>query len=307
MLDLLVIGGGPAGVAGAVQAHRSGLKTLLVERERIGGLIRNANLVENHPGLPRPLEGPAVAELLRQQLERSGVPQEAAEITALRRGGEFIHAETGALTIPARAVLLATGSRPRPLPLPGEEEVRQAGLLHYEVSHLPCLDHDSEVLIVGGGDAAFDYALNCARQGARATVLFRGDEPRCLPLLLERAAASPAIRILGSTRPLRVLCSEDGRAGLACRRDGAGGEKELAADFLLAAVGREPDAGLAEGLDPARPGCYDDGPGGGSASPPKIYLAGDAAHGRFRQMAIAAGEGMLAAMHAAARLDRANR
>lgn len=298
MLDLLVIGGGPAGVAGAVQAHRSGLKTLLVERERIGGLIWNANLVENHPGLPRPMDGPAVAGLLRQHLERSGVPHEITDVTALYRKDGLFHATAGPATIIARSVLLATGSRPRPLPLEGAEEAHRIGLLEYEIHRLPKLDTSSNVLIIGGGDAAFDYALNCARQGARATILARGPALRCLPLLLQRVEASSAVELITGARPLRLFRNGDGRAGLVCIRKGEAEELLFTGDHLLAAVGRDPDAELAEGLAPLRPGCYDGGPDDGAM--PALYLAGDAAHGRFRQMSIAAGEGVLAAMHAPA-------
>lgn len=298
MIDLLVIGGGPAGVAGAVHAHRAGLETLLVDRERVGGLIWNANLVENHPGLPRPMDGPAVAALLQGHLDRNEVPRWYTEITTLRREGGLFHAQAGSDCIAARAVLLATGSRPKPLMLEGADEVQRSGLLHYEVSRLPRLSGSSTVLIVGGGDAAFDYALNCARQGARATILVRGAAPRSLPLLIERAAAMPSIELLTGVQPLRVFQDRSGRVGLDCRQEGEADERRFTADLLLAAVGRDPDASLAEGLDPLRPGCYDDAPGGS----PVLYLAGDAAHGRFRQMSIAAGEGVLAVMHAAARL-----
>jgi len=300
MLDLLVIGGGPAGVAGAVQAHRSGLKTLLVERERIGGLIWNANLVENHPGLSRPMDGPAVAGLLRQHLERSGVPHEIDGVTALHCRDGLFHATAGSAIMTARSVLLATGSRPRTLPLEGAEEAHRNGLLEYEVYRLPKLDRSSSVLIIGGGDAAFDYALNCARQGARATILARGKTPRCLPLLLERVEASSAVELITGARPLRLFRDDDGRANLVCKHEGEAEDRLFTGDYLLAAVGRDPDAALAEGLAPMRPGCYDGGPDDGGI--PALYLAGDAAHGRFRQMSIAAGEGVLAAMHAAARV-----
>lgn len=299
MLDLLVIGGGPAGTAGAVHARRAGLETLLVERERVGGLIWNANLVENHPGLPRPMPGPEVAALLEGHLDRNGVPQRRAEVTALRRVGRLIHADVaGEESIAARAVLLASGSRPRPLPLEGAEQVEREGLLHYEVSRLPRLGRGARVLIIGGGDAAFDYALNCARQGWPATILVRGEAPAALPLLVERAAATPAVELYTGMRPLRLGADRNGRVSAACL--GADGERTFTADALLAAVGRDPDASLARGLDPLLPGCYDEGPAAG----PALYLAGDAAHGRFRQMSIAAGEGVLAAMHAAARLAR---
>jgi len=300
MIDLLVIGGGPAGVAGAVHAHRAGLETLLVERERVGGLIWNANLVENHPGLPRPMPGAEVAALLEGHLDRNGVPRRYAEVTALTREGHWFHARIGNDLMAARAVLLASGSHPKPLPLPGAEEAEQAGLLHYEVSRLPRLGRSATVLILGGGDAAFDYALNCARQGARATIVMRGETPAALPLLVERAAAQPLVGVVTGAHPESVFQDHSGRVGLSCRMPGDGEERQLAADMLLAAVGRDPDASLARGLDPLLPGCYDEGPADG----PAIYLAGDAAHGRFRQMSIAAGEGVLAAMHAAARLAR---
>jgi len=295
MLDLLVIGGGPAGVAGVVQAHRTGLETLLVEQERIGGLVWNANLVENHPGLPRPLDGPAVAGLLAAHLERSGAPFEIVTVDGLRWEEGLFHAVTARSTLAARAVLLATGSRPRVLSLPGAEEARRAGLLHHEVARLPRLERGDRVLIVGGGDAAFDYALNCARQGAKATILARGT-PCCLPLLRDRACATPAVELLTDVETLGIEPAAN-RVHLTCRpRGGETADKTFTGRYLLAAVGRDPDISLAGGVESLRPGCYDSG------SAPALYLAGDAAHGRFRQISIAAGEGVLAAMHAARRI-----
>ena len=302
MLDLLVIGGGPAGVTGAVQAHRSGLKTLLLEKEWIGGLIRTANLVENYPGMPRPMDGHTVAGLLESHLERSGVPYRIAAVIALRQEGGLFHAETCSEGISARSVLLATGSRPKPLALEDTAEAERIGLMYYEVHRLPQLTAADRILIVGGGDAAFDYALNVARQGARATILVRGPEPQCLPLLHERVADSPAVDLITKTQVLKVACDGPDHVRLTCRQDEAADDLTFTGEYLLAAVGREPDSRLAETLDPLRPGCYDSGSGKDGRSRPLLYLAGDAAHGRFRQMSIAAGDGMLAAMEAAAAL-----
>jgi hypothetical protein len=249
--------------------------------------------------------------------------------------------------------------------------LQRHGRLHYEVWELRRLARGSRVLVVGGGDAAFDYALTLARRGCSSRIVLRSGRPRCLPLLAEYARRTSLIEVLPARMPIR-LEEREGGARLTVRLGSARREEILEAERVLVAVGREPDLALAAGLDSAEDGAGKRGPGksaaargpepdpwvwegaagGGTAArkaaerraggaagaggrragrpsagigagnrwaaaasgerlakpvgmthlprlPPGLFIAGDARHRCYRQLGIAVGEGILAAMAAA--------
>ena len=289
-----VVGAGPCGVAAAVQLRRSGVPVLLFEREDVGGLLWNAGRVENYPGFPRGISGPALCRLLGRHLARVGVSPRFEEVrSAARVEGEpsffRLHTASGAV-YHASVLVVATGTRPVRGVVPGEEALRGRRVFH-EVKDLYDRARGARVAVLGGGDAAYDYALNLAARGARVELLRRGPA-RCLPLLAERAAAEEAVTV---EAPVTVRAVEGGGRGVCLRVDGPGGARTLEADFLLVACGRAPEDGLLSGLRGAAPAA---GGGGTPSLPPGLYAGGDVVRGPFRQAGIAVGDGLLAAMSA---------
>jgi len=292
IIDAAVVGAGPCGVAAAVQLRRSGFSPLLFERGSVGGLLRNANLVENYPGFPGGITGEALCRLLEQHLGQAGVRVIKDEVVdaATATEGYALKTRSGR-TLTARTLVVATGTRPLTGLLKEPDALRGKGIF-YEAADVAVEREGMRVLIVGGGDAAFDYALNLARRGAAVTIVRRG-EPRCLPLLRERAAGHPAIdELAGAT----VLAMEEAGAGGAgtgvrVRIADAEGVRELDARALLIACGREPENALLHRL--ARSGKI------ANHLSPDLYAGGDVTRGLFRQAGIAVGDGLLAAMAAA--------
>ena len=280
---VLIVGAGPAGLTAAIQLARYGIPARVFEAGQAGGLLLNANLVENYPGFPNGIPGPQLAAVFRAQAERWGVRVTSAEVTALDwRDGRF-EAVTAAGTWHAPFALVASGTRPRifqEFPIPQACRAR----VHYEVYPLRGISA-RRVVIVGAGDAAFDYALNLARAND-VTILNRGSETRCLGLLRERAAAEARIDYRQHTQVQGLQPSPDG--GLMVECEGPTGPVAFEADFLLGALGREPRTQfLAPGLLEQKDALLARG---------RLHLIGDVVNGRYRQAAIAAGDGLRAAM-----------
>ncbi|MBD3191882.1 MAG: SidA/IucD/PvdA family monooxygenase, partial [Candidatus Heimdallarchaeota archaeon] len=187
-----VIGAGPAGVAAAIQLQRTKIKTAIFEKEEIGGLARNANQIENYLGFPEGITGRKFVERMKQQVEKWELPIIREEVTNIdwkEKEEEFQIKTIAEEKYFCQYLLLATGTEPKKITVPGEEELVQEQLLFYEPIKL--LEKggpikEKKIAIIGGGDAAFDYALNLEKKGGKITIYHRKEEFRCLPVLLER-------------------------------------------------------------------------------------------------------------------------
>ncbi len=284
--DVVIVGAGPAGIAAAIQLRRYGIEPVLLEKDKIGGLLRNAHLVENYPGFPDGISGPDLVRLLEQHLSTAHVEVVPSEVKALdHEDGSFI-VETAQGSIRARTVIVASGTRALKMDDPALSE----GVADRVFSEVYPLRNTmgATVAIVGAGDAAFDYALNLAEQND-VVILNRGTNRSCLPLLYERASSSPRITYREERRLTNVAVDPRGGLLLTC-----GGEAPMRADYLVIAIGRQPDDGFISGSlcgDGREPECRDG-----------LIFAGDVRSGIFRQTAIAIGQGVLASMRVAARL-----
>ena len=286
--QVIIVGAGPAGMASAIYLHRAGRAPVLLERARPGGLLRNANLVENYPGFPGGIKGPDLVGLIAKQLDFLGVKVTKAEVehVEIRRGMFKVH--IGNEELSSRSLILATGTKAKQIQLPGA-----SGLLgkrvFSEIVNMPLAKIFSKrVVIIGGGDAAFDYGLNLVGRGAEVTIVARS-EPTCLPLLKERAETSGIELMTGVTierarldRSIVLINLHDGRH-----------KTSLRADYVVTACGREPNTDVLDESLKSRIGNGEEVP---ETEIPGLFIAGDVARGGRRQMAIAVGDGVNAAM-----------
>jgi len=282
--QVVIIGAGPAGLSAAIQLKRYGITALLLERDEAGGLLRNANLVENYPGFPGGIPGAKLVRLFQEQASQTGVNVTACEVTRLSwdRDAFEVHTHQGAYR--AKIAVIASGTTPRTftdLRIPSECRKR----LFYEVH--PFVEQEgARFAIVGAGDAAFDYALNLARRN-QVVILNRGKHVNCLPLLWERTSACERITYHAQTEVLDVQCGPKNELRLNC--SGPGGGMSFFVDYLIGALGREPQvAYLANELRQAVNVPEYEG---------KLYWIGDVKNGIYRQTSIAVGDGIRAAMH----------
>lgn len=290
MNGVSIIGAGPAGIAAAIFLKRARIELTLFEPGELGGLLRNANLVENYPGFSKGISGRELAARFAEHLALVGVKRRRQRVESLRttRGGFRI--ETDASAVASRAVIVATGTVPTALDIKLDSAMVGKSVF-YDVVSMPLgKSRTKRVLIVGGGDAAFDYALSLDDRGHKVTVVSRS-RPRCLKLLLERAERR-GIELKVGVIVKTVAEDEDG-VSLGC----LSGRSPLAlsTDWLLVACGRSPNLEFVEPRLRRRMDVKTRPPETGV---PGLFVAGDVVRGLNRQTGIAVGDGILAAMHA---------
>jgi thioredoxin reductase len=279
-----IIGAGPAGITAAIQLKRYGLSPMLFEKEAIGGLLRNANWVENYPGFPNGISGLKLTRLMAQQLKTVGVEGFFEEVLELDYAKEVFTLETPKQRVVLRHVIVATGTESNPIESPVVPPAARPRVFH-EI-HSLLRERGKRVFIVGAGDAAFDYALNLAKAN-EITLLNRGNAVKSLPLLVERAKASPRICYRPNTAITRITLREGGNdLSLECLSPA--GPVVFIADYLIFAIGRHPKLDfLSERLLKCKSRLEESG---------QLFFIGDVKNGLFRQTAIAVGDGMRAAM-----------
>ncbi len=280
VLDAIIVGAGPAGISAAVYLKRAGINFKIFERKRTGGLLHNAHLVENYPGFDG-LPGKRLVEEMEGQLAKWDILVELAEVTSIASsdpGFRISLLDPEPKEMEARTVIIATGTRPIKLDLDGSDII-EGKHLFYEITDMPDNISRKEVVIIGGGDAAFDYALNISKRGASARIAMRSDRTRCLPLLYERAENDPHIQIYPDCSPASFEIQGD-RLVLGCPH------MQIKADIMLVAIGRRPSDELIVPLQRDT----------GANTLPGLYMAGDVQQGSYRQMGIAVGDGIKSAM-----------
>lgn len=290
MNDISIIGAGPAGIAAAIYLKRAGFKPLVYEKGEIGGLLLNANLVENYPGFPGGISGYNLVSLMKEQLSILNISITKKEIKVLvPADGSFqLRADLGAEN--SKAVILASGTNPKPIDLKGSEPLIDRKIF-YEIKDIPETPREDTFVIIGGGDAAFDYALNLSRRAARVDMLFRSVSPICLPLLQERVAQRENIFAHPKTNALEVR-EEDGKLIVPCTTEDENTTFE--SDYGLIACGRTPNLEFIPDDMRRTLKLNDDG----TTNISGLFFAGDVRRGRFRQAGIAVGDGILSAMKA---------
>ncbi len=277
--DVTIIGAGPAGIATAIQLKRSGIEPVLMERNRVGGLLVNANLVENYPGFPEGISGHDLVKRFHDQLTVIGVSIRYEEVRELDYDGELFTVRSSKGTCKSRLVVIASGTRPRQISISIEAPDR----VLYEVASIADT-RGEHVAIVGAGDAAFDYALNLSRQN-HVTILNRGQERKCLPLLWERTQRNERIAYRTDVQVKAVTNASDGVL-LTCQTPQGGWE--LSVDYVIFAIGRIVQLDyLSQRLQGKASELGENG---------LLYFVGDAKNDIFRQTSIAVGDGVRAAL-----------
>ncbi len=293
-LNVVIIGAGPGGAASAIYLRRAGYDPLLIHDGEPGGLLREANLVENYPGFPDGIVGSELAALIGDQLKRLEVRMKRTTVQKVSLIDGSFYTQTADATYISDTLIIASGTVPGKTAIPGAEAIEGTSLF-YEVSSLSQeIVWGKRVTILGGGDAAFDYAINLSDKGASVTILTRS-RPTCLQLLADRARERGVQVIVGC----EVTNLAETPTGVSVASDGDEGHRETVSDIVVVAFGREPRNDFIEG---GLLGCIvmDRPPETGVSG---LFMVGDVVRGKNRQAAIAVGDGVHAAMMVERLLD----
>lgn len=287
--DILIIGGGPAGLTAAIYACRGGWKTALVEMGIPGGQANTTDIIENYPGFPDGIGGPELMGLFHNQAVRFGcefITDRVQEIVE-GQGTKIVH--TGEGSLEAKTVIIATGSQARELGVKGEREFRGRG-----VSYCATCDgfffRGKKVAVVGGGDSAVKEAIYLAKLASEVTIIHRRDMFRAAKILGDQAQSLPNVRVLWDT-VVDEIRGSDHVEGLKLHGVKTQEPSEISLDGVFLYVGIKPNTEFLGSGFPRDPQGFlltDEH----LATPvPGVYAAGDCRHKTSRQVATAVGDG----------------
>jgi thioredoxin reductase (NADPH) len=295
MIDIIVVGGGCAGLTAALYASRAGKSVLLFESENIGGQITAAPRVDNYPGIPH-ISGMQFADSLYEQVTESGVTIELDSVQSIQETGSSKTVITENGSYKCRAIILATGSRHRKLGLPREAELTGHGVSYCAVCD-GAFYKECPVAVVGGGNTAIGDAVFLSFCCESVTVIHRRSEFRADASLMIKAQARKNIRWVTEVVPQELL-GDKNLTGIRVLNPGTGEIREILIDAVFVAIGQIPENdAFAEIVDTDSSGYLIAGEDC-ATNVPGIYAAGDCRTKSVRQLTTAAADGAIAAIAA---------
>jgi thioredoxin reductase (NADPH) len=299
--DCVIIGTGPAGYTAAIYAARADLNPIIYTGLEPGGQLTTTNEVENFPGYPQGITGPAMMEELRQQAERFGTDIRFGMVTKTELSkipGEY-HKLTidDSTEVLAKSVIIATGASAKYLGLESEKKMMGHG-----VSACAVCDgffyKGKDVVVVGGGDTAAEEATYLAKLCPKVTLLVRRDQMRASQIMQQRVENTENIEILWNTETVEVL-GDKTVSGVRVRNNQTGEEQDIPAEGFFVAIGHKPNTDIFKGqIDMDDTGYIITKPGTASTNLPGVFATGDAQDKIYRQAITAAGTGCMGALEA---------
>ena len=294
--DIIVIGGGPAGLSAGLYGARSRAKTLILEKGKWGGQAATTEELENYPGSIEQPTGPEITARMKRQAEEFGAETRAETVTKLELDGKIKRVITDSAEYQAKTVIIATGAKPRLLGCPGELELRGKG-----VSYCATCDADFftdlRVVVVGGGDSAIQEAIYLTKFAEKVTVIHRRDELRAAKSIQERAFANPKIDFIWDSVVTEI--KGDGIVESVVVKNVKTNEiKEVQTDGVFMFVGYDPVSDLVKGLVDMDEKGYIITDENMSTSIEGVFAAGDVRVKSLRQVVTAASDGAIAAVRA---------
>jgi len=287
--QVTIVGAGPAGIAAAIYLKRVELHPILLEKNEPGGLLRHAYLIENYPGFPGGINGIKLVELFVEQLHAVEVSITKSAVKHVRHHDDTFLIETDQEHLVSSAIIIASGTTPRKLGIKVSAST-EGTRLFYDPLLIPLRGSGikKRILVIGGGDIAFDYTLTLLNWGHEVTIISRS-KPTCLSLLQERVTKNGAT-IHTMCVPEEIVEQREDIL-LRCRRNNH--VEELPADFILVACGRDSNTSF---LSPTIKKCFDNNSDIPKTCIPGLYFVGDVVRGPYRQVGVAVGDGIHAAM-----------
>ena len=294
--EVIIVGGGPAGLTAGLYAARAGLSSILIDKGIFGGQITYAEHVENFTGFPDGISGMELGEKMHQQAQKHGLNTIFGEVTGLEIRGALKIVKTTEGDYTGKTVILAGGAVRRKLGVEGETRLTGRGISYCAVCD-GSFFRDQKLAVIGGGDTAITEALHLTHFAAKVTIIHRRDQLRATYILQQKVMADPKIDFLWDTTVTGIEGAENvERIKLLNVKTGLTSVKEVSGVFI--AVGTSPDTAYLRGIVPLDESAYIITNEKMETPVPGILAAGDIRHNSARQAITAAGDGATAAIYA---------
>ena len=304
MRNVVIVGSGPAGYTAAIYTARANLNPLLIEGLEVGGQLSLTTMVENFPGFPEGVMGPALMEDMKKQAGRFGTDFLAGLVTKVDLSHSPFRVFTDDQEIPARTLIISSGASARLLGLESEKK-----LLGYGVSTCATCDgyffKGKEIIVVGGGDSALEEATFLTKYASKVTVVHRRDQLRASKIMQDRAFKNPKIDFVWDTvvdeiydLPAKTV------KGVKLRNLKSNEITDFKCDGIFVAIGHVPNTQIFKGLLEMDANGYIITHDGTKTSVPGVFAAGDVQDHVYRQAISAAGTGCMAGMDAERYLEQ---
>ena len=298
--DVIIIGGGPAGLTAGLYTARARLKTLLLEKIAPGGQAAVAWTIENYPGFPEGIGGPELTERIGKQAEKYGLEIKSGEVVKVSPSSEDERfkgklekvVNTEKEEHKTIALIVATGTRPRKLGVPGEERLIGRGVSYCATCDGP-LFKNRKVVVVGGGDAAVEEALFLSKFAEKITLIHRRDELRATKIIEEQAVSNPQLEFLWKSVVTEIL-GETEVQGVRVRNLSTGEDLTLETKGVFVYIGTVPNTGFLKGVVEMDKEGFIITDENMETSVKGIYACGDVRKKLLRQVVTACGEGATA-------------
>jgi thioredoxin reductase (NADPH) len=294
--QLIILGGGPAGLTAGLYAARNRINALMVEKSMVGGLAVYAELIENYPGFPDGIGGMELGQLMLKQAEKFGLKTLTAEIHGLEINLQKKIVTTSEGEMTAKAVIIALGSERINLGVPGEKEFVGKG-----VSYCATCDaafyRNKEVAVVGGGNSAISEALHLTKFASKVTLIHRRDQLRATRVFEEKARAESKIHFLLNTT-VDSIQGKNFVEYLQLNNVKTGAKSTLPLSGVFVAIGQRPNTDFLKGLIGLDATGYIIANEKMETNLPGVFAAGDIRSNSIRQTITAAGDGATAAIYA---------
>ena len=298
--DIIIIGGGPAGMTAALYACRARMKTVLIEKMLCGGQVLIADTIENYPGFPEGIKGPDLAEWMFKQVSHFGLEVKSIDIVKIsskkhEKGSFEIHLAGGEV-MEALSLIIATGASWNQLNIPGEKKLTGRGVSYCATCDGP-LFKNKDVVVIGGGDTALGEAAFLTKFANKVTVVHRRDKFRAAKIVQERAFGNKKIDIRLSSVALEIKGADRVEA-VEIKDINTEKVTEIKTDAVFVQVGMKPNSDIVKDIVKLDEKGYILTDDGMHTSVKGIFAAGDVRKKLLRQVVTAAGDGATAAFNA---------